>query len=159
MIRMNSDIKNRMIRMNSDKKNRIIRMNSNKKKRISISTTINRNYNVVITKPTFNFPFTLFTKIRNQKTVLCLRVKCVWSWLQNKQSQHTSFQKSMPKMWKACLLQLYFANRTRMPKAAERCPILQNCNFLMFLMLPRYAIVCSCCLFCFSYNQKLRILS
>ena len=26
-----------------------------------------------------------------------LRVKCSWSWLQKKQSQHTSFQKSMQK--------------------------------------------------------------
>ena len=150
MIRMNSDKKNRMMRMNSDKKNKMMRMNSDKQKGISISTTINRICNVVITKPTFNFPFTLFIKIRNQKTVLCLRVKCLWSWLQNKQSQHTSFQKSIPKMWKACLLQLYFANRTRMPKSAARCPILQNCNFLMFLKLLRYAIFCSRCLFCYS---------
>ena len=141
-----------MIRMNSDKKNRMIRMNSDKKNGISISTTINCNYNVVITNPTFNFSFALFTKIRNRKTVLCLRVKCLWSWLHihNKQSQHTSFQKSMPKMWKACLLQSYFGNPTRMSKAAARCPILQNSNFLMFLELRRYAIFCSCCLFCYS---------
>ena len=150
MIRMNSDKKNRMIRMNSDKKNRMIRMNSDEKRDFSISTTINCNYNVVITKPTFNFPFTLFTKIRNQKTVLCLRVKCLWSWLQNKQSQHTSSQKSMPKMWKACLLQSYFANGTRMPKAAARYPIVQNSNFLMFLKLPRNATFCSYFLFYYS---------
>ena len=141
-----------MIRINSDKKNRMIQMNSDKKNDISIRTAINCNYNVVITKPTFNFPFTLFTKIQNQETVLCLRVKCLWSWLQNKQSQHTNFGKSMPKMWKACLLQSYFANRTRMTKAAARCPILQNSNFLIFLKLPRYALFCACCLFCYSQN-------
>ena len=128
----------------------MIQMNSDKKNGILISTTINCNYNVVITKPTFNFPLTLSTTIRNQKTVLCLRVKCLWSWLQNKQSQHTSFQKLMSKMWNACLLQSCFANRTRMPKAATRCAILQNSSFLMFLKLPRYAIFCSCCLFCYS---------
>ena len=126
-----------MIQMNSDQKNRMIRMNTDKKNGISISATINCNYNVVITKTAFNFPFTLFTKIRNRKTGLCLRVKCLWSWLQNKQSQNTSIQKSMPKMWKACLLQSYFANRTRMPKAAASCPILQKSNFLMFFKLPR----------------------
>ena len=66
--------------------------------------------------------------------------------------------KSMPKAWKACLLQSDFANRTGMPKLAARCPILQKSNFLLFLKLPRYVISCAYRLFCYSSNQKLRYL-
>ena len=42
----------------------------------------------------------------------------------------------MPKMWKACLLQSYFGNRARLPKAAAKCAILQNSNFYCFLSYP-----------------------
>ena len=121
-----------MLRMNSDKKNRMIQINCDENNGILISITIHCNYNVVITTPTFNFPFTLFTKIRNRKCYeknpkpeftkkgyVCVS-NVYKSWLQNMQSQQTSFQKLMPKMWKACLLQSHFANRTRMPKAAAR---------------------------------------
>ena len=33
---------------------------------------------------------------------------------------------------------IIFFNRTRMPKALARCPILQNSNFLLFFALSRY---------------------
>ena len=65
----------------------------------------------------------------------------------------------MLKMWKARLLQSYFSNRAKMPKAAARCLISQNSSFLLFLKLPRYIISCSDRLFYYNSNQKLRTLS
>ena len=45
---------------------------------------------------------------------------------------------------------IIFCKSNQNAKIYARCPILQNCNFLMFLKLLRYAIFCSCCLFCYS---------
>ena len=146
-IRMNNDKTNERVRMNSDKKNKRIQMNSDKKNGISISTTINCNYNVVITKPTFNFPFTLFIKIRNQEKVLCLRVKCLWSWLPKPIYQLLKIDAKDVESLSAAII---FCKSDHNAKSCCKVPNFTNSNFLMFLKLPRYAIFCSCCLFCYS---------
>ena len=73
-----------------------------------------------------------------------------------KQSQHTSFRKSIPGMWKASPLQSFLQIGPECQELPQGAQFYEIVTFYCFLS---YVISCPCRLFCYSSNQKLRILS